>query len=427
MKTAVFTIICHNYTAQAKTLFQSLQEHEPDWDRFVLNLDQELNTPLISASEATCLTPKELSLPHPDLFFLQYSIIEASTAVKPWAVEHLFERGYEAVIYLDPDIKVYSPMEELHQALDHHDLILTPHSLRPYPDEQYPNECIIRLSGIFNLGFAAFSRSENARAALRWWQLKLLHNCRVALSEGVFVDQSWMDFAPHYFDAHSLIEPGYNVAYWNLHERRIDGDEPSGADVPRVNEKPLRFMHFSGYQPSNPRELSKHQTRFKWDDLSKEVRGLLEDYGDCLRKNGYEISSQIPPQKTGVEIKIPHFLWPTLFQPDFVNLWKGKNVSRTEFASVTIRYLTQADPDYKNLPLFLGRFYAARGDFQITFPVRDAGIRLNEFLIWFESRGRREGGFDKAFPVFGWWTRGLGIFTLAQMAMHRLLFAIGLD
>jgi len=249
----------------------------------------------------------------------------------------------------------------------------------------------------------------------------------VSLSEGVFVDQSWMDFAPHYFDAYSLIESGYNVAYWNLHERRIEDGGLSGAEVPQVIKKPLRFMHFSGYQPSSPRELSKHQIRFQWDDLSNEVKSLLDDYGDCLRKNGHETLSQIPPQETGLGIKIPYFLWPTLFQPDFINLWKGKTLSPTEFAAKVIPYLTQADPDYKNLPLFLGRFYAVRGDFRITFREREAGVPSNEFLIWFESRGRREGGFDQAFPTFGWWTRGRGISTLAQMALHRLLFALGLD
>jgi hypothetical protein len=60
-------------------------------------------------------------------------------------------------------------------------------------------------------------------------------------------------------------DTGYNVAYWNLHERIATTDEnnnwlivnPSTAQTGK-----LYFFHYSGYDPSRPHEVSKYQTRF---------------------------------------------------------------------------------------------------------------------------------------------------------------------
>ena len=37
----------------------------------------------------------------------------------------------------------------------------------------------------------------------------------------MFTDQRWIDFVPSFFDHHILKDPGYNVAYWNLHGREV--------------------------------------------------------------------------------------------------------------------------------------------------------------------------------------------------------------
>ena len=64
---------------------------------------------------------------------------------------------------------------------------------------------------------------------------------------GFFVDQRWVDFAaglvPHLT---ILRDPGYNLAYWNLPKRDLRWDAEHGYTVDGV---PLRFFHFSGYDP----------------------------------------------------------------------------------------------------------------------------------------------------------------------------------
>ncbi|MGA8807678.1 MAG: hypothetical protein WB973_07345, partial [Thermoanaerobaculia bacterium] len=88
MRTAVFSIISPNYRHFARVLMESVRQHQPEWDRFVLlvapdarAIDQELfETVSIDA----------LPLPNRRQFCFRYSILELNTAVKPWMFEHLF-------------------------------------------------------------------------------------------------------------------------------------------------------------------------------------------------------------------------------------------------------------------------------------------------------------------------------------------------
>src|SRR5262249_35273130 len=79
-------------------------------------------------------------------------------------------------------------------------------------------------------------------------------DCLVAFDRQVFVDQRWMDQAPALFPCGVIVDPGCNVAYWNLHERELRrvGDDLMIGDVP------LRFFHFSGLEPERPWVISKY-------------------------------------------------------------------------------------------------------------------------------------------------------------------------
>ena len=78
----------------------------------------------------------------------------------------------------------------------------------------------------------------------------------------MFVDQRWMDLLPGFIDRVAVLrDRGYDVAYWNLHARPA-GARPPTAGVP-PDGAPLRFLHFSGFDPLDPTHLSKHQNRIE--------------------------------------------------------------------------------------------------------------------------------------------------------------------
>ncbi|MDA8431409.1 MAG: hypothetical protein M0Z60_00425, partial [Nitrospiraceae bacterium] len=86
-----------------------------------------------------------------------------------------------------------------------------------------------------------------------------------------------------------LRNPGYNVAYWNLHERTIAKD----AEGYRVNSMPLYFFHFSGFMADQTEKISKYQTRHHVEDFPA-LKGLLEMYRSLLLENGYRESTRWP-------------------------------------------------------------------------------------------------------------------------------------
>lgn len=215
-----------------------------------------------------------------------YDVTELCTAVKPSLLETLRETG-DVAVYLDPDIQVFGSLAELEPLAEEHGIVLTPHALDPYPDDGLLiDEATVLRAGAFNLGFIAVGRGSDP--FLRWWASRLAEHALNAPMEGLFTDQRWIDLVPSLFDCHVVRDRGWNVAYWNLHERPLRRDPHSGAI--HVGDAPLRFLHFSGYDPDAPHIVSKHQgdrpriTRHGHDVFSD----LLDDYGDALRTSGWD-------------------------------------------------------------------------------------------------------------------------------------------
>jgi glycosyltransferase involved in cell wall biosynthesis len=420
MKTAVFTIASNNYAAYARTLCQSLRLHEPRWDRYVLIVDLPPDSPLISPDEARTLQVQELPYPIKDWFFFQYSILEANTAVKPWMFEWLFEQGYEAVVYFDPDIKVYSPLSELSTKLSEADILLTPHLTQPYDDDAYPNEKDIRRSGIYNLGFAALRNSPAARKAVDWWKDKMKHDSRVALDEGIFVDQSWMDFAPAFFGAQLLMDPGCNIAYWNLHERVIDSTG-FPATPPLCKGKPIKFFHFSGFDYRKPFNISIHQNRFHSGNMPLDVHSLLSDYAENLRQNGIESTEIIPYGLGSLDgLQIPDFLRRKLLGLATIQAAIRSNSQVQGLSRQVLDYFCSPDPESPCLPVFLGCLYRLRPDLQAAFVGCDCGFSIPHLVEWFDTFGRREYPFDARFPSNGWWSLETNKQRMARALAKRL-------
>jgi hypothetical protein len=104
------------------------------------------------------------------------------------------------------------------------------------------------------------------------------------------VDQNWLNFVPLFFNnVQVLRHPGCNVAYWNLHERRVEKKDNDYI----VNEEPLIFFHFSGYSMHQPQKISKHQDRFSMDK-NPVVKELFHFYHDALVTNKHAELQKIP-------------------------------------------------------------------------------------------------------------------------------------
>ncbi len=176
------------------------------------------------------------------------SVVELCTAVKGVALEYIFS-NFEAaqVFYFDPDMVVFSRLDELQRELSQHNLILTPHLTDPETSDMgiLDNEVASLLHGVFNLGFLGVSNTPEGRRFAKWWSERLLKYCHDDLPRGLFTDQKWVNLAPCFFDGVSILRsPAFNVATWNLTNRKATGSLLQGI---LINGEPLGFYHFSGF------------------------------------------------------------------------------------------------------------------------------------------------------------------------------------
>jgi glycosyltransferase involved in cell wall biosynthesis len=286
------TIVARNYVAFARVLARSIAEQRPGARCFVLSVDDPDGYIDGDAEPFELVTTGEIGLERFEQMATMYDVLELSTAVKPWLMRHLIEqRGCDRLAYLDPDIRLYDSLDEIDRLLGEHQVVVTPHFTEPLPrDGLKPSEQDILTSGTYNLGFLGLARGDESAALLDWWSERLATDCIVDPERGFFVDQRWIDLAPGLVESfHVLRDPGYNVAYWNLGGRAL---RKAGGGY-EVNGRPLRFFHFSGYDPRHPDRISKHQDRI--DFLGEPaLRELYDAYGADLLASDFELAVDWP-------------------------------------------------------------------------------------------------------------------------------------
>lgn len=287
-KRAACTIIAKNYLAFARTLASSFQRLHPDYEFFVLVVDEKIGS---ESFETVALA--DLKIPRIERLCFKYDLKELCTAVKADLLSYLLvEKSFDAVLYLDPDILITASLDQLYDRLNQYDIVLTPHLDVDFPsDGLLPDDGYILRAGQFNLGFIGVNSSDNALRFLQWWRKKLHDNCFVDIQRGYFVDQKFIDFVPQFFEnVYVEKECGYNVAYWNLHGRKVtrrDGEW-------RCNDGPLYFFHFSGYTPGSESVSSHIPLSLARHTISGELKGLFAEYADELVTHGYRESIAEP-------------------------------------------------------------------------------------------------------------------------------------
>ena len=271
------TIVARNYSAQARVLARCFSAAHPHIPFFTLVIDGDDEDRSLEGI-GTVVIPVDLNLDPVVLhrMIAMYDVMEFATALKPAMLMHLVRSGADAAAYFDPDIRVYDELTDVFETAEREGIFLTPHTLQPIPrDGRSLNEQQIMHAGIYNLGFICVGAS--AYRFLSWWHQRLEVDAVVDLEHALFTDQRWIDWVPALFPHAISRDQGLNAAYWNLHEREIRrvGDRYfAGAD-------PLRFFHFSGYDPARPWLLSTHmgdQPRILLSE-HRELQALADSYG----------------------------------------------------------------------------------------------------------------------------------------------------
>lgn len=249
MKIQAFTSITGNYIPKARVLAASLKAHHPEWGfHVVLSDEPPPDSGLDDAAIDGVIAASSLPIDDFRRWAFRHSVVELCTAVKGPALNEIARRtGADVVIYFDPDIVVAGRLDDLVRPLDDGaSVLLTPHLTAPEASDQgvRDNEITALKHGTYNLGFVAVRFDDRGRRFARWWDARLRAYCEDNIPAGLFTDQRWVDLAPALFDGvHIVRSSRYNVATWNLSNRRMTGTPP---DRLLVDGEPLGFYHFSG-------------------------------------------------------------------------------------------------------------------------------------------------------------------------------------
>jgi glycosyltransferase involved in cell wall biosynthesis len=392
----VCTIIAANYAPYARVLVDSFFAHNPDGAFTVLIVDDEKRRFDFGRPRASVLRLADIGLSDVEIGQLAaiYDVTELSTAVKPLLLRHLLAAGRGGVVYLDPDIKIYSSLGEIADLTASNQIVLIPHITRPIPrDGRRITDIHILSSGVYNLGFIGLG--PDADAFIKWWWDKTRRDALVEHGQMLFTDQRWIDLVPALFGPYILKDPGYNVAYWNLHERDVSDEGAAHT----VNGRPLRFFHFSGYDIRKPYLLSKHQADAPRILLSERpaVARLCTEYVADLKSCGLTEKSLASygwaslGDGTTLDIRMRRCYRDALLAFEAGKGPEPPNPFAADGGRRFVAWLNEpAEPSQRTtVPRYLRALYRERPDLQRAFP-DVPGDDVERFLDWVRTSGVRE-------------------------------------
>lgn len=188
--------------------------------------------------------------------FDQYNAVELSCLAKYVGISHLLRdpSAGKICIFTDADTLFLDDVQEAIDAMGEDAVLLTPHLMAPSNDDA---EHDIMTHGWMNAGFLAFRREHPAtRNVLDWLIDRISRRGYFAPQYGLSCDQKWVSALPVLFRDVTCVSRhrGLNVGYWNLRERPLTR---SGKGI-LAGDSPLLMFHFSGFDWSRSKRLSKH-------------------------------------------------------------------------------------------------------------------------------------------------------------------------
>lgn len=290
-KTIAFTSAAQNYLPKVRKLFDSLRKHHPEFELVLALADEPHESVDFSAEPLDrVIALRDLDIDDRRRWSFFHTIVELSTAIKPYVLCRLLdEPGVDRVFYFDPDMVVFSRLDDMLEALDGANVALTPHVTVPETDLDAirDNEIAALKHGVYNLGYLGVRPTAEGKRFAKWWADRIHHFCVADIPAGLFTDQRWIDLAPAFFDGvHILKSPRFNVATWNLTQRHMAGDLASGFTV---NGVPLGFYHFTGFDSGAHRVMMGKNAAG-----NPAVAQLVQWYSDSARFDDDEPVSRIP-------------------------------------------------------------------------------------------------------------------------------------
>lgn len=280
--THVFTSAAWNYLPKVRILFESIKKHHPEWETHFLvadkfNYDFDIEKEPFDNAWAI----EDLNIPNHRAWIFCHNLVELATALKPFLFKKLLsQKNVKNVIFLDPDVVVFSRLDGILDSLNSSSIVLTPHLTSPDKTIEaiMDNEISALKHGSYNLGFLGVSNTKIGKKFIDWWAHRLYFFCKNQIYNGLFTDQKWIDLVPGLFDKVYVIRSSrYNVASWNMPNRKITQNKKNQY---MVDGKRLAFYHFTGLDSGSHIIML-----MKYSNYNHAVKQLIDWYVSQIKLN----------------------------------------------------------------------------------------------------------------------------------------------
>lgn len=269
------TIITADYLPFAKTVLASLKKYDEaaTLHALVINGDSKSDNAslIINSVQEVMANPlfqqveNKYAYSNPD---------HLRWALKPVYMHYLLEKGFDKVIFVDPDLYFTSDYHFLLNELDKQGILLSPHHTVADPMQDEENFLMSFRIGLFNAGFVA--ASAKGKPALQWWAMACAYKIKQDTAAGLYDDQKYLDLLPVLFDNTSIIRhPGCNLGSWNM--LTCKRSLSNGKLVINETYEPV-FIHFN--------KETIIQVLNRNDQL---LRPALDEYIQELSANGFDL------------------------------------------------------------------------------------------------------------------------------------------
>lgn len=287
----IFTICAKNYIGLAQILEMSVNKHNKRTDFYIVVAD-ELDGSILELNENVLIAKSILEIESGlwNNMSFKYNLTEFCTAIKPFSINYFFSKGYNKVLYMDPDTYLFNGLDYVFEKLDKFLFVTTPHITIPeYPYTGDLSDTSFLFNGINNFGFVGIRKSDKSLNIMNWWQDRLTKHCFGEMLWALCVDQKWMDFLPAFLNYDEFFcsdNLGLNFAPWNYYERKIIKEDSDYYVTSRnnltENKDKLIFAHFAGYNYKEFATIGKvnNDARIRINNLNEyeDINVLLDEY-----------------------------------------------------------------------------------------------------------------------------------------------------
>ena len=289
------TVVCvaiGETLCQARVMARSLRRHHPDWALEVVLVG---SAGLEPADETFALVPVQAVLDiEPEDLLARHSPAELTTMLVPRMLDARCHSAGDLVLHLPASAWVLGDLTPLIAKMRDHGVLLAPRLTEELPEDGLtPSARQLAERGRVATDLIGISGSREATRFLHWWRERLESILGAMDGSTLRQDRQWvlhrfLELAPGLFSAGLLDGPGDNISAWNLHEHRL---EQAGNEILVEDGRPLRLMHFDGFDPPRPYRLNADSSRVRIS-RSPALRALAVGYAQELLAAGWTDSGR---------------------------------------------------------------------------------------------------------------------------------------